>query len=488
MKKLHISLDNVGDVLPENLTEEQKARVKTLFYKKLSLEAHSFYKGKMQTFPKAGVFGFNWFNAWYTPGISNISTTIRDHNDMSFTLTNRGNLVGIVSDSTRVLGDGDVTPPGGLGVMEGKAFLMKYLGGVDANALCMDSRNAEGQPDPSIIIEFVKRIQHSYGAINLEDISQPNCYEVLDTLRDECDIPVWHDDQQGTACVILAGLINSLLLAGKTIDQVRIVFNGAGAANIANARLILAAGAKPENIAMFDIQGPLNSSRKDFMEDARYYAHKAICETTNPGNYQTLQEALVGADVLISCSKPGPGVIKKDWVARMAEKSILFACANPVPEMYPYEAKEAGAFIVGTGRGDFPNQINNSLCFPGILKGALLVRAKKITDSMAIAAAKAIAEYSRKKGIHAEQVICKMDDMEVYPYQAAQVATEAVQSGISRIQKTWQDVYDEALADIRTVRSMMKDMMDAGWIQQIPQSLLQDALQWSLEELHRQQS
>ncbi len=488
MKKLHISLDNVGDVLPENLTEEQKARVKTLFYKKLSLEAHSFYKGKMQTFPKAGVFGFNWFNAWYTPGISNISTTIRDHNDMSFTLTNRGNLVGIVSDSTRVLGDGDVTPPGGLGVMEGKAFLMKYLGGVDANALCMDSRNAEGQPDPSIIIEFVKRIQHSYGAINLEDISQPNCYEVLDTLRDECDIPVWHDDQQGTACLILAGLINSLLLAGKTIDQVRIVFNGAGAANIANARLILAAGAKPENIAMFDIQGPLNSSRKDFMEDARYYAHKAICETTNPGNYQTLQEALVGADVLISCSKPGPGVIKKDWVARMAEKSILFACANPVPEMYPYEAKEAGAFIVGTGRGDFPNQINNSLCFPGILKGALLVRAKKITDSMAIAAAKAIAEYSRKKGIHAEQVICKMDDMEVYPYQAAQVATEAVQSGISRIQKTWQDVYDEALADIRTVRSMMKDMMDAGWIQQIPQSLLQDALQWSLEELHRQQS
>jgi malate dehydrogenase (oxaloacetate-decarboxylating) len=488
MKKLHVSLDNVGDVLPEDLTEEQKARVKTLFYKKLSLEAHSFYKGKMQTFPKAGVFGFNWFNAWYTPGISNISTTIRDDNDMSFTLTNRGNLVGIVSDSTRVLGDGDVTPPGGLGVMEGKAFLMKYLGGVDANALCMDSRNAEGKPDPSIIIEFVKRIQHSYGAINLEDISQPNCYEVLDTLRDECDIPVWHDDQQGTACVILAGLINSLILAGKNIDQVRIVFNGAGAANMANARLILAAGAKPENIVMFDVQGPLNTSRKDFMEDARYYAHKAICETTNPRNYQTLKEALVNADVLISCSKPGPGVIKKEWVSKMAEKSILFACANPVPEIYPYEAKEAGAFIVGTGRGDFPNQINNSLCFPGILKGALLVRAKKITDPMAIAAAKAIAAYSRKKGIHAEQVICKMDDMEVFPYQAAEVATEAVQSGISRIQKTWQDVYDEALADIRTVRSMMKDMMDAGWIQQIPQTLLQDALQWSLEELQRQQS
>ncbi|MDD4614971.1 MAG: malate dehydrogenase [Caldisericia bacterium] len=487
MKEVHVSLDNVGDVLPDDFTEEQKARVKTLFYKKLSLEAHSFYKGKMQTFPKAGVYGFNWFNAWYTPGVSNISTTIRDHNELSFSLTNRGNLVGIVSDSTRVLGDGDVTPSGGLGVMEGKAFLMKYLGGVDANALCIDSRNQEGQPDPSIIIDFVKRIQHSYGAINLEDISQPNCYEVLDTLRDKCDIPVWHDDQQGTACVILAGLINALILAGKSIDQVRIVFNGAGAANMANARLILSAGAKPENIVMFDVQGPLNPSRKDFMEDARYYAHKAICETTNPNDYQSLPEALVDADVLISCSKPGPGVIKKEWVSTMAEKSILFACANPVPEIYPYEAKEAGAFIVGTGRGDFPNQINNSLCFPGILKGALLVRAKKITDQMAIAAAKAIAEYSRKKGIHSEQVICKMDDMEVYPYQAAEVATEAVQSGISRIQKTWQDVYDEALADIRTVRSMMEEMMKSGWIQQIPQSILQDSLQWAIDELHRQQ-
>ncbi|HXK51886.1 MAG TPA: NADP-dependent malic enzyme [Caldisericia bacterium] len=484
MKELHISLDNLAEVLPEDLTEEQKARVKTLFYKKLSLEAHSFYKGKMQTFPKAGVFGFNWFNAWYTPGVSSISTAIRDNNDVSFSTSNRGNLVGIVSDSTRVLGDGDVTPSGGLGVMEGKAFLMKYLGGVDANALCIDSRNDKGEPDPAIVIDFVKRIQHSYGAINLEDISQPNCYQILDTLREECSIPVWHDDQQGTACVILAGLLNSLILAGKELDKVRIVFNGAGAANMANVRLILAAGAKPENISMFDVSGALNPARKDFIDDPRYYAHKKICETTNPQNYSTLAQALVGADVLISCSKPGPGVIKKEWVSSMNDKSIIFACANPVPEIYPYEAKEAGAFIVGTGRGDFPNQINNSLCFPGILKGALLVRSRKITDQMAIAAAESIAEYSRKQGIHYDQVICKMNDLKVYPYEAAEVAMEAVKTGIARTQKTWQEVYDETYTEVQKIHAMLEDSIQKGWIQTIPQSILQDALQWALNELN----
>ncbi len=235
--------------------------------------------------------------------------------------------MGVVTDSTRVLGDGNVTPPGGIGVMEGKGFLMKYLGGVDANAICMDSRNEKGENDPDIVIDFVKRIQHSYGAINLEDISQPNCYRILDTLRNECDIPVWHDDQQGTACVILAGLLNSLHLAGKAIEDVRIVFNGAGAANMANARLILAAGARPENIVMFDINGPLDSSRDDFLQDERYYAHKKICLTTNPKQFKNLQEALVGADVLISCSQPGPGVIKRNGYNQWLRNQLFL----PVP-------------------------------------------------------------------------------------------------------------------------------------------------------------
>jgi malate dehydrogenase (oxaloacetate-decarboxylating) len=197
--------------------------------KKLAESAHTFYEGKIQTVPKAPVIGFNWFNVWYTPGVSKVSTMIRDDVDTSFQLSNRGNFVAVVSDSTRVLGDGDCGPSGGLGVMEGKAFLMKYLGGIDAVALCIDSRNEQGEHDPDKIIQFVKMVQHSFGAVNLEDISQPNCFKVLDVLREECDIPVWHDDAQGTACVTLAGLINALKLTGKKMSDVKIVLYGAGA-------------------------------------------------------------------------------------------------------------------------------------------------------------------------------------------------------------------------------------------------------------------
>ena len=193
------TLDNIESLFPADFTEEQKAKAKTLFYKKMSLSAHRFYGGKMQTLPKAPIYGFNWFNVWYTPGVSAVSTTIRDDNDTSFYLSNRANLVAVVSDSTRVLGDGDCTPPGGLGVMEGKAMLMKYLGGVDSIPLCIDSRDEKGEHQADKLIDFVKMVQHSFGAINLEDISQPNCYKVLDVLREACDIPVWHDDAQ-VAC------------------------------------------------------------------------------------------------------------------------------------------------------------------------------------------------------------------------------------------------------------------------------------------------
>jgi malate dehydrogenase (oxaloacetate-decarboxylating) len=212
--KIDSTLKNLDTLFPADFSEDQKAQAKTLFLKNLSLETHRFYGGKMQTVPKCGIYGLNWFNVWYTPGVSKISTTIRSDNDASFALSNRGNLVAVVSDSTRVLGDGDCTPPGGLGVMEGKAMIMKYLGGVDSVALCIDSRDADGKHDPDKIIEFVKMVQPSFGAVNLEDISQPNCFKVLDTLRESCDIPVWHDDAQGTACVTLAGLINALKLTG----------------------------------------------------------------------------------------------------------------------------------------------------------------------------------------------------------------------------------------------------------------------------------
>src|SRR4030043_1450635 len=199
MKKFDLTLSDLNSIFPDNFSEEQRAKAKTIFLKELALTAHKFYSGKTMTMPKAGIYGFNWFNVYYTPGVSMVSTSIRDDNDLSFDLSNRGNLVAVVSDSTRVLGDGDCTPSGGLGVMEGKAFLMKYLGGVDGVALCIDSYNKEGKHDPDKIIDFVKMLQPSFGAVNLEDISQTNCYKVLDTIREECDIPVWHDDAQGTA-------------------------------------------------------------------------------------------------------------------------------------------------------------------------------------------------------------------------------------------------------------------------------------------------
>ncbi len=221
MKSPDLSLADLGSYFPDDFTPEQRAKAQTVFLKELAASSHRFYRGKIASMPKAGIYGFNWFNVYYTPGVSMISTTIRDDNDTSFELSNRGNLVAVVSDSTRVLGDGDVTPPGGLGVMEGKAFLMKYLGGVDGVALCCNSYNKEGKHDPDKIIDFVKMLEPSFGAVNLEDISQPNCFKVLDTLREECDIPVWHDDAQGTASVTLAGLLNALKVVGKELKDAR---------------------------------------------------------------------------------------------------------------------------------------------------------------------------------------------------------------------------------------------------------------------------
>ena len=481
MKKLKLSLDNLEEMLPDSLSPEQKAKAKTLFYKELACRAHQFYHGKMQTLPKAPVLGFNWFNAWYTPGVSNISTTIRDNNDTSYELSNRGNLVAVISDSTRVLGDGNCTPPGGMGVMEGKAFLMKYLGGVDAIALCVDSRNKDRQNDPEKIIEFTKMVQHSFGAVNLEDISQPNCYRVLDELRETCDIPVWHDDAQGTACVTLAGLINALKLVDKKIGEVKIVYFGAGASNATIARIVNTAGADPKKAIMFDSKGALHQNRKDIEADKRFYRKWELCQATNPQNIESMDDAIKGADVLISLSKPGPDVVKPQWIRSMGTKPIVFACANPVPEIYPYAAKDAGAYIVATGRGDFPNQVNNSLGFPGILKGALMVRARKITDEMAIAAAESLARFSEKRGINPENITPKMDEADVFPYEAAEVAMQAIKDGVARKKMTWKKAYNTAKADIEHARKTTHFMVDHGLIEPPPQNMIDKALKAALK-------
>ncbi|GHV95475.1 malate dehydrogenase [Spirochaetia bacterium] len=483
--KIDPTLKNLDSLFPADFTEDQKAQAKTLFLKNLSAEAHRFYGGKMQTVPKCSINGLSWFNAWYTPGVSKISTTIRDDNDTSFALSNRGNLVAVVSDSTRVLGDGDCTPPGGLGVMEGKAMIMKYLGGVDAVALCVDSKGPDGKNDPQKIIDFVKMAQHSFGAVNLEDISQPNCFKVLDDLREACDIPVWHDDAQGTACVTLAGLLNALKLAGKKLGDARIVLLGAGASNTTIARLILTDGGDPAKMTVFDTKGSLHLGREDIKGDKRNYRKWELCEKTNPGRSPSIAEALKGADVLIALSTPGPDTVKREWIQGMADKAIVFVCANPVPEIWPYAAKEAGAFIVATGRGDFPNQVNNSVCFPGILKGALLVRAKKITDGMAIRCAHSIADFSEKRGITPDNIIATMEETEVFAQEAADVAQQAIKEGVARIKLSWEEVYNRAKEDISAARALVEDMKKMGHIKDVPAELMETALARAIEAVKK---
>lgn len=483
MAKLDFELTNLSKAFPKNFTPAQIAKAQTLFFKELAYDAHKFYGGKMMTVPKAGVYGFNWFNVWYTPGVSKISTSIRDNPAESFELSDRGNLVAVVSDSSRVLGDGDVKPSGGLGVMEGKAFLMKYLGGIDAVALCVNSFNAKGEHDPLKIIDFVKMAEPSFGAVNLEDISQPNCFMVLDELRETCEIPVWHDDAQGTACVTLAALINALKVADKEISKVKIAFFGAGASNTTCVRLILKAGADPENIVVCDSHGGLHKGRKDIQRDKKFYRKWEICQATNPGKINAIEEAMKDADALVALSTPGPDIIKPAWVNKMAKKSIVFACANPVPEIYPYAAKEAGAYIVATGRGDFPNQVNNSLGFPGILKGALIVKASKITDEMAIAAAYSMANTAERRGISPDHIVPLMSEWEVFPAEARDVAMQAIADGVARTPMTAKEVFKKAEKDIKESREIVNHLMESGYIKKPPMKMLEKALKRAIEQV-----
>ena len=469
-------LTDLESRFPADWDEGRAAAGKTAFYKRLALAAHRYYGGKIQTLPRAGLPGEAWYNAWYTPGVSAVSTAIRDDNDESFDLTWRGNVVAVVSDSTRVLGDGDVTPPGGMGVMEGKAYLMKTLGGVDAVPICVDSRGKDGKNDPDILIDFVRRLAPSFGAVNLEDISQPNCFRVLDGLRETCGIPVWHDDAQGTGCVTLAGLLNALKVTGKKLEEARLVFLGAGASNTTIARLILLAGADPAKVAMFDSKGGLHAGRKDIEADGRFYRKWEICTGTNPGRIERPEEALKGADALISLSRPGPGVIPGAWIEGMAKGAIVFACANPVPEIYPHEAKASGSAVVATGRGDFPNQVNNSIGFPGIMKGALLARARGISDEMAIVAAKTIAAFAERGGISEERIMPSMTEEEVFPEVAGAVAEEATREGLARRPTGREEARERARKDIAAARKGMESLVEAGVIGDVPDELVERCL------------
>ena len=481
--KIKIDLSNLEQALPKNISSQKKDAFKTLFCSKLALAMHEQTKGKTASFPKAGFWGPSWLNIWYTPGVSAPTLAIKNNQEQSYNLTSRAGKVAIISDGSRVLGLGNCGPQSALSVMEGKALLMNRLGAIEAEPLCIDSRDEQGQNQPAKIIDFARMISPSYGAINLEDISQPNCYKVLDALRENCSIPVWHDDAQGTACITCAALINALKLAHKKIDKVKIVLFGAGAANTSTASFLLSLGADAKNMILFDSKGPLHKNRVDLKNNPSYYKQWSFCKKTNAGNITTKEEAFKNADVLIAFSKSGPDIIAPELIKLMAKKAIVFACANPVPEIYPEQALKAGAFIVGTGRGDFENQINNSLCFPGILKGVLLCRAKKITDTMALAAAKAIAKRAQDTLLNEHHILPDADDLEVYPLQAAAVAAQAQKEGIATLKISPKQVYLQVKQEISMRRKINKMLIKSGFIKKPSQALIEKIFKQTLKEI-----
>lgn len=428
-----------------------------------AMKLHPFYRGKVEVALKACVRDFNDFAIWYTPGVAAPCRAIAEDPELVYEHTHKWNTVAVVSDGTRVLGLGDIGPKAGLPVMEGKAMLFKYLGGVDAWPVMLNTKDADK------IIETTLMIQPGFGGVNLEDISQPKCFRVLDTLREEAEIPVWHDDQQGTATVTLAGLLNALKVVGKKLEETSITFVGIGSSNVACARLIFASGGTPALCRMVDSKGILHKDRKDLEERKNEYVDKwKFCQITNEDNRQgRIPEALEGADVVIALSKPGPGTIQADWIRKMAKDPIVFACANPVPEIWPWEAHEAGAAVVATGRSDFPNQVNNSLGFPGIFRGTLDVRATTITDSMCMAAASELAAMAVEQGLEPDRILPTMDDWQVFPREAAAVAVKAVEEGIARNPLTYEEELKIAEVIIKRSRDLTVNMMEEGFIAKV---------------------
>ena len=423
---------------------------------------HRHYRGKISVAPRCRIKDLHDFDVWYTPGVSSPCREINKNPELAYEYTCKWNTVAVISDGTRVLGLGDIGPEAAIPVMEGKALLYKYLGGVDSYPICLDTKN------PELFIDTVKLLQPALGGVNLEDIEQPKCFYILERLRKECRIPVWHDDQQGTAAVTLAGLINALKFVGKDIGKVKIVFLGAGAANIRTSDMIFQAGADPGRCIMYDSKGPLSKKRHDLEQKPEFKEKWKVCGMTNEARFEgPVWEALKGADAFIALSKPGPGTVKKEWISAMGKDPIVFVCANPVPEIWPWEAKAAGACIVATGRSDFPNQVNNSLGFPGIFRGTLDVRASTITDEMCIAAAMELANTAEDNGLKEDYIIPTMEEWEVFPREAAAVGMKAIEQGIAKKVMSRDELYTTAEAIIRDAREAVKILMREGVIKGI---------------------
>ena len=389
-------------------------------YAKESLKKHSEWKGKIEVVSRVPVSTKEDLALAYTPGVAQPCLEIQKDLDKSYELTRRHNMCAVITDGSAVLGLGDIGPEAGMPVMEGKSVLFKAFGDVDAFPLCIKTKDVDE------FVNTVYLLSGSFGGVNLEDISAPRCFEIERKLKEKCDIPIFHDDQHGTAIITLAGLLNALKVVGKEKENVRIVTSGAGAAAVSIVRLILSAGFK--NVVMCDRNGAIYEGRKEGMN----WIKEEMAQCTNSEKRKgTLAEMLVGADIFIGVS--APGLVTSDMVRSMAEDAIVFACANPTPEIFPDEAKAAGAKVVATGRSDFPNQINNVLAFPGVFRGTFDVRAKDINEEMKLAAARALAELIPEEELGADYIIPKAFDPRVGKAVASAVAKAAKDSGAARL-------------------------------------------------------
>lgn len=430
------------------------------------IRLHRAYGGKIQTLPKVPMASFDEVAVWYTPGVADACRAIATDPDAVWSLTNRANSVAVLSDGSRVLGLGDIGPEAGLPVMEGKALLLKYFGGVDGVPLCVGTHTVDG------IVAAARAVAPSFGGINLEDIAQPKCFRVLAALREDTGIPVWHDDQQGTAMVALAGLRNALRIVGKDLHAVRIALVGIGAANTAVYNLLRAEGVEGRQVIACDSVGTLHAGRADIEGKANLLTEKwAICSETNAERVSGgIEAALNGADVCLAFSKPGPDTIRPEWIGRMASDAIVFACANPVPEIDPTAALRAGARLVATGRSDFPNQVNNSLAFPGVFRGALDVRARMITHPMARAGAAALSEAVPERSLGERSILPRTDDIHIAARVAAAVGSAALSEGLARIELSKAELFEGAVRRIEAARAATHALVETGHIAALPEN------------------
>ncbi len=389
-------------------------------YAKESLRLHGEWKGKIEVVTRVPVENKDDLSLAYTPGVAQPCLEIQKDVNKSYELTRRWNMCLVVTDGSAVLGLGNIGPEAGMPVMEGKCVLFKAFGDVDAFPLCIKSNDVDE------IVNTIYMISGSFGGVNLEDISAPRCFEIEKKLKEKCDIPIFHDDQHGTAIITLAGLTNALKVVGKKKEDVRIVMNGAGAAAISIARLLLTAGFK--NITLCDRKGAIYEGRPEGMNPVKDEMAKVTNLAKKSGS---LADMLVGADVFIGVS--APGAVTTEMVKTMNKDAVVFACANPTPEIFPDDAKAGGAKVVSTGRSDFPNQINNVLAFPGIFRGAFDVRAKEINDEMKLAASEALANLITDEELSPEYIIPKAFDKRVGPAVAKAVAEAAKRTGVARI-------------------------------------------------------